>query len=107
MPKFQLESKYLLTPTLPQKKKDFNGAIKIHDSAWAWLTQIRSRTGIPVSQIVDAMVAFCDEHLEIVPVGGKTAMQTDLQTRSTEDIMQQLNALLLELNLRVVSCEEE
>jgi len=107
MPKFQLESKYLLSPTLPQKKKDFNGGIKIHDSAWAWLTQVRSRTGIPVSQIVDAMVAFCDANLEIVPMGGKTPAQAELHTRSTEDILQQLNALLLELNMRVVSCEEE
>lgn len=107
MAKFQLESKYMVSCALPQKKKDFNGGIKIHDSAWTWLTQMRSRTGMPVAQIVDQMVSFCDANLEIVPVGRQTKTEAEPQERSTEELLLTINALLVELNNRIVGAEEE
>ena len=107
MAKFQLESKYMVSCAPPQRKKDFNGAIKIHDSAWAWLTQMRSRTGMPVAQIVDQMVSFCDANLEIVPVGKRMKVAAEPQERTTEELLLGINALLMELNSRIVGTEEE
>lgn len=103
MDKFRLESKYLVSGA-SQKKKDFNGGIKIHDSAWAWLTLMRSRTGMPVAQIVDAMVAFCDANLEIVPIGERTC---EARERSTADILAEINALMDELDGRLRRGEDE
>ena len=103
MDKFRLESKYLVSGAA-QKKKDFNGGIKIHDGAWAWLTQMRSRTGMPVAQIVDAMVAFCDANLEIVPIGERSC---EARERSTADILAEINALMDELDGRLRREEDE
>lgn len=103
MDKFRLESKYLVSGAA-QKKKDFNGGIKIHDGAWAWLTQMRSRTGMPVAQIVDAMVEFCDANLEIVPIGERTC---ETRERSTADILAEINALMDELDGRLRREEDE
>lgn len=107
MAKFQLESKYMVSTAVPKKKPDFNGGIKIHDSAWEWLTQMRSRTGLPVAQIVDAMVSFCDEHLEIVPTGGKIKPAVEPRSQTTEELILAINELLIELNGRIIGRGEE
>lgn len=104
MPKssFQLESELnYFKPTIKDRT-----SIRVNAQSWEWMMAVRARTGIPITKLVDRMVAFCDENLEIVPKGAEQPEPPRLRDRPVDELLGEASALLIAAAERLRGEEE-
>lgn len=86
--KFYVESDFTyFKPTTKERT-----SIRVNPASWEWMQEVRARTGISVVKLVDKMVEFCSQNLEIVPKGSVQKPES----RMPDELLCEAAALLQE-----------